>query len=218
MNDKEMVEQFKLQHVSNYKKSLIELGKNNTKVLFEDDIISILKKPPLDSMDMIKSKYLELAKKNNIILNSKKLDIIIDKYRELIIKDILLIKDVRINDITDIVENYTSKKENEIIKITKTQLNTINKKMKLLIKEVLKDCVNKILISSVNDFCEDEVIVFNKFSENLTKYLTTSYQKQVIDSIEFKLLVKDTTLINGFKENGERYVFTLSNSHILNTN
>ena len=44
---KDTLDEFKKQHVENYKKAVIELIKNNTKVLFDDDINSIIKKPPL---------------------------------------------------------------------------------------------------------------------------------------------------------------------------
>ena len=59
----ETLEKFKLQHQNNYKKALLENIKNNTTVLFNDDISSLLKKPPLDSMDLLKKKFLDIAKK-----------------------------------------------------------------------------------------------------------------------------------------------------------
>ena len=59
-------EKIKLQHIESYKKAIIETIKNNTNSLIDDDIMSLIKKPPLDSMDQIKSKFLDLAKKNNV--------------------------------------------------------------------------------------------------------------------------------------------------------
>ena len=64
----ETIEELKKNHIKNYKNALIENVKNNTNVLVDEDIMSLLKKPPLDSMDVIKSKFLDLAKKNKIIL------------------------------------------------------------------------------------------------------------------------------------------------------
>ena len=57
------IEQLKIQHFNTYKSAIIETIKNNTHVLTNDDLMSLLKKPPLDSMDSIKSKFLSLAKK-----------------------------------------------------------------------------------------------------------------------------------------------------------
>ena len=42
------------------------------------------------------------------------------------------------------------------------------------------------------------------------------YQKTLMENVDFKLLVKNTILINGIKEQTERYTFTLNNSRILN--
>ena len=48
------------------------------------------------------------------------------------------------------------------------------------------------------------------------KYFRITYQKQFMENINLKILVKDTTLINGVKEQGERYIFTKMNSRINN--
>ena len=57
------LEEFKKQHLENYRQAIMEIIRNNTDVLVNEDIMSLLRKPPLDSMDLIKSKYLDLAKK-----------------------------------------------------------------------------------------------------------------------------------------------------------
>ena len=64
-------EKIKLQHIESYKKAIIETIKNNTNSLIDDDIMSLIKKPPLDSMDQIKSKFLDLAKMEVALLISK---------------------------------------------------------------------------------------------------------------------------------------------------
>ena len=57
------VEELKRQHLNTYKNATKEIVNNNTKSLVEGDIISLVKKPPLDSMDLIKSKLISLEKK-----------------------------------------------------------------------------------------------------------------------------------------------------------
>ena len=42
---------------------MLEIVNNNTNSLIDNDIIFFDKKPPLDSMDQIKTKFLALAKK-----------------------------------------------------------------------------------------------------------------------------------------------------------
>ena len=54
-----------------------------------------------------------------------------------------------------------------------------------------------------------------KISELFLKYMKTTYQKQLLDSIDIKQMVKDRTLINGINEQKERYLFTKTNSHIF---
>ena len=46
-------------------------------------------------------------------------------------------------------------------------------------------------------------------------YNKLNYVKQVLESIDFKIIVKDTTLINGVREQGERFLFTKMNSYLL---
>ena len=67
----------------------------------------------------------------------------------------------------------------------------------------------------INDTNED---IRSKIVSGVSKYVKGSYQKQLLDNIDFKILVKDTTLINGTKEQSERYLFTLNNSRLLNDN
>ena len=73
------LKKFKEQHFNNYKLAILETIKNNTNVLIDEDMMSLIKKPPLDSMDVIKTKFLDLAKKNKIVLNTEKLDKMMDK-------------------------------------------------------------------------------------------------------------------------------------------
>ena len=54
-----------------------------------------------------------------------------------------------------------------------------------------------------------------KIISEVTKFVNGSYQRQLLESIDFKVLVKDTILINGTKEQNERYLFTLNNSRIF---
>ena len=123
------LEEFKKQHVENYKKAIIEIVNNNTEVLVNEDIMSLIRKPPLDSMDSIKSKFLDLAKKNKIILNTSKLDEMIDAYRNDIAKCCDKVKKIRVNALEDIVKNVSFNKANDVIKFNKKDFNEINKQI-----------------------------------------------------------------------------------------
>ena len=118
------------QHIVNYKNTIIEVIKNNTNSLVDDDIMSLIRKPPLDSMDLIQSKFLSMAKKNKIVLNSEELNEKIDKYRKDILKLSKELKEIRINELSDKV-NAVKLKDNEIIKINHTYSIIKTKKLKL---------------------------------------------------------------------------------------
>ena len=101
------LEEFKKQHLENYKQAIMEIIRNNTDVLVNEDIMSLLRKPPLDSMDLIKSKYLDLAKKNKVVLDTVKLDRMLDSYRNEVVKCCEIVKEIRKLDIKVKEKGYT---------------------------------------------------------------------------------------------------------------
>lgn len=213
----ETIEELKKNHIRNYKNALFENVKNNTNVLVDEDIMSLLKKPPLDSMDIIKSKFLDLAKKNKIILNTENLNNIMDKYREDLVKICCELKKVRINSLDIKIEEFNFEKDNDVFKLVKKDFVSINKNIKKLVKEHVNKYLEKDILKKVESLFLDNVDldVRNKIILEFTKFVNGSYQKQLLESIDFKVLVKDTILMNGIKEQNERYLFTLNNSRIF---
>lgn len=214
------LDEFKKQHRENYKNAIIELIKNNTNVLFDEDIKTLVAKPPLDSMDVIKVKFLELAKKNDIILNTLDLTRLIDNYRNDLLKWIPTLKDERIDPLVNIISNYKLENDNDLIKLNKKDFVDINRKLKKKLKEKIIDEIDKKIVNSVNSIFTKNVSadIKDKFVYEMKKFLTGKYLKQLLESIDFKVLVKDTTLINLIKEQGERYIFTRKNSYIFKEN
>lgn len=214
----ETIKKLKEQHIESYKNAILENIKNNTNVLVDEDIMSLTRKPPLDSMDLIKSKFLDLAKKNKIILNIEQLDIILDAYRIKNEKCFEKIKEIRIDELSNKVKSLEILKDSEVIKINKKDFISVNKEIKKLIKNQLKESFeNEVLKKMENIFINDtNEDIRSKIVSEVSKYVKGSYQKQLLDNIDFKILVKDTTLINGTKEQSERYLFTLNNSRLLN--
>ena len=214
------LDEFKKQHRENYKNAIIELIKNNTNVLFDEDIKTLVAKPPLDSMDVIKVKFLELAKKNDIILDTLDLTRLIDNYRNNLLKWIPTLKDERIDPLVNIISNYKLENDNDLIKLNKKYFVDINRKLKKKLKEKIIDEIDKKIVNSVNSIFTKNVSadIKDKFVPEMKKFLTGKYLKQLLESIDFKVLVKDTTLINLIKEQGERYIFTRKNSYIFKEN
>lgn len=213
----ETIEELKKNHIKNYKNALIENVKNNTNVLVDEDIMSLLKKPPLDSMDVIKSKFLDLAKKNKIILNTENLNNIMDKYRDDLVKICRDLKKIRVDSLNLKIEEFKFEKDSDVFKLAKKDFISINKAMKKLVKEHVNKYLEKDILKKAECLFLDDVDldIRKKIISEVTKFVNGSYQRQLLESIDFKVLVKDTILINGTKEQNERYLFTLNNSRIF---
>ncbi len=216
MNDE--IKRLKLEHENGYKNAILEIIKNNTDVLVNEDIKTLLSTPPLDSMDNIKSKFLDLAKKNKIVLNTEKLNDMISKYRKHLLKCCKNIYDLRFSELSNIVSNYNLEKNNSVIKINKKYFNDLNKKIRNILKNALKDSYEKTIDKQIKTIFDDDIDddFFNKYYKDISKYIKTTYQKQLFENFDIKILVKDTTLINATKEQGERYIYILNNSRLFN--
>ena len=213
----DIIKNIKKQHVDNYRNAILENIKNNTKVLIQEDIMSLIRKPPLDSMDSIKVKFLDLAKRNKIVLNTDELSKMVDKYRDDLSKCCKDMHSIRENDLIEKVNSYSLEKDSDVIKINKKDFTDINKKMKKMIKEQLVLSLDKRIISNMDRIFSKEVdeILKKKIQTDIVKFMKGQYQRQLLENFDIKVLVKDTTLINGVKEQTERYLFTLSNSRLL---
>lgn len=216
--NQETIEDFRQKHFENYKNAVLETLKNNTISLFEDDILSLLKKPPLDSMDVIKCKFLELAKRHKTIIQADVLDKILEDYRKEVITYISSWKKIRIGELQKIITSFSPKKESDVIKFNKKDFTALNRKLKKNMKTDISTVIEKKIVKNVN-------LIFTKnideksaniLSNEMIKFVSSTYLKQLLDSIDFKVIVKDTTLINGVREQGERFLFTKMNSYLLN--
>lgn len=216
--DEEMKLEFKKQHIETYKNAVRENILNNTSVLVDEDIMSLLKKPPLDSMDFIKSKFLDLAKKNKIVLNTEELSKILDNYRKYLLKSLPDIKKLRVDSLNEIIGKVDFSKDSDVIKVKRGDFNNINKEIKKSINTYLSDGIDKQILKNIKNVFKDDVeeTAKNKIITDITKYIKGAYHKQLIENLDMKILVKDTTLINTVKETTDRYLFTLSNSRLLN--
>ncbi len=216
--EEKMIEKMRQQHFESYKQALLENIKNNTTVLVDDDIMSLIGTPPLDSMDLIKNKILELAKKNRIVLNTEELSNMLDLYRNSLFDCCDKIKNKRVNILSKKVHDCSFSGGTDIIIFYKKDFINLNKDIKKILKDQLSISLEKKFLNKVEqvfDFNIDESIK-NKIIVDITKYMKGSYQRQLLENFDIKVLVKDTTLINGIKEQSERYLFTLSNSRLLN--
>ena len=208
-------EELKIQHFNSYKETLLSIIENNTNILVNEDIKSLIKKPPLDSMDVLKNKLLDLSKKNNVVLNILELSKLLDDYRDSLDKSCERIKKERIGILSKKVKSFKYK-ESEVLEFYKKDFISLDKVLKKILKDNMNDSYEKLFIKNIDKLFDnvDETIK-NKIIEDIAKFITKNYMKQIMDSFDIKVLVKDTILMNSINEQNERYIFKLNNSRLF---
>lgn len=210
------VEDLERQHLETYKNAILELIRNNTEILITEDIISLLRQPPLDSMDSVKTRLFNLSKRFGIVLDKEVVDGLLNAYRVQLIEKFSNIGEDRMHRLGKLVEEFFPKKESDMIRIPKKEFSLINSKIKKISKEKIKSANQSLLSGLPKLFKEDidnECRI--KIIDDMRKYLLGNYSKDLIENIELKIVIKDTTLMNSILEQGERYLFTKSNSHLF---
>ncbi len=210
------VEELERQHLETYKLAILELIRNNTNTLITEDIVSLLKKPPLDSMDLVRNKLVHFSKNCGVILDTEGLNSLLDDYRSKLVDSFSDLLIDRREYFSKIVSDFIPKKQTDIIKIPKKEFALVNRKIKKEAKEKIKSS-NQILLSGLphifRDDADEDIKI--KIIEMMSKYLTNNYNKDLMENIELKIIIKDTTLVNSILEQGERYLFTKNNSHLF---
>ena len=114
---KEELNGFRQQHEMSYRNAILDTIKNNTEVLVNQDIVSLFQKPPLDSMDLLRTKFLNLAKKNKIVLNTEGLGYLLNQYRSYLLDCCDEIKNIRIDTLSKVIK----KEGNGVIQIVQVK-------------------------------------------------------------------------------------------------
>ena len=211
MKDRE-VEKIKKQHFESYRKSILCNLENNSSSLFNEDIYSLIKKPPLDSMDNIKRKFLELSKKNKIVLDNEKLNNVLDKYRNNIIDKLNSLSEKRIKYFTSKINKFDRKDDSTTIKILKKDFVDFDKSLNKDLKSIINKNIEFINDNLENIFGDD---YSNKIDNAINKYLKKDYYNSLFENIDIKIMVKDATFLNIINEETDRYKFTLENSRLF---
>ena len=208
---------YKKQHVENYKKALIDIVHNNNKRLLDEDILSLIKKPPLDSMDTIKTKLIVLAKTERIILEGGSVDKVVSTYRQRLSDDMVDLLDNREEKFISKINDFSPSRDTEVLKIELRDFDEVNKEIKSRMKKIINCSIDSCIINNVDVIYKKETKEKEKLKINkaFSSFLKNEYQKKLLNDIEIKMIVKDRTLINGINEQGERYLFTLEKSYLL---
>ena len=214
---KEDIDDFKNKLIENYIKSIKECIKKNTNSLIMVDIISIIEKPPLDSMDVIKNKFLELAKRNKVIVNIDIISSLLENYRNNLASccdDIISYRDEYLFSLVS-AHNFDG---SSIFVFYKKDFLSLDKIIRMKVKECISMANDSLFNNNFSSIFRDNIDIElqKKYINDLSRFLNTTYKKSILENLDMKLMVKDTTLINTIKEQSDRYLFTLNNSHLLN--
>ena len=165
-------------------------------------------------MDLMKQRFFSIAKTENLILNTENLNEQLLAYRTFLAEKMDIIKQQRNTILTQALEKCSYNQPDQIIKELKKELVKLDKNIKKQIKQWLMEANKTYFLDAMSTLINDDKLT-SSFTKEITKYLQTFYIKQVIEMIDMKLLVKDTTLLNAFKEQIERFIFTTENSHLF---
>ena len=190
----------------------VELATNNTNSLIEDDIINGVIDVPLEAMDTVKQRLLNIAKHNGLVLDSNKFNEILSDYKNSLKKEFRSVYKKRIKIIEDSYSKMNDDKPLDLVKDLKKELVKFNKETKKQCKEIILNLVKEKLISNLDLIVNESNANFKK---EVMKFLQNVYVKQILETIDMKILVKDTILLNSLKEELERLVFTKENSHLF---
>lgn len=209
-NYKEIIKQ----HFNNYRAAIIDTIEDNSK-LFIEDVLPLFQEPPLSSMDQLKSKILEEAKRKKMVLPYEQIDTIVQEFRTDMVKEVTSVGTFRKEQYKkwaeDIKEDTSLTREEMQIFCGKVQNEVDN-----LFKERLKTSID-------NDLSKIEKVVDNtsrqeesmEMCKDLTNFFSGRYSDNLMKSFHSKLVLKDQTLSSRLIEHDERYRFTKEHSHLL---
>ena len=201
------------QHLKIYLNSLEELINNNTYSLINDDLLPLFMRPPLEAMDVIKQKLLSLGKDYKLILNTQAVDNYVERYRFSMQKKVKTLENLRKKYLKKHIKSLSKKSKDGTLKLFRKDLSILDKDLKKEIKLELIENMN-FLIEHISDFYQSDKIP-DRLLKYITKYLKITYPKELMETIDMKIIVKNTTLINGINEQTERLIFTQKNSHLF---
>ncbi len=205
---------FEQAHKENYLQAVKELIENNTTALIQDDIMPLFNKPPLDSMDLIRSKFLSLAKEQKIVIDSQTFNQLLETYQQEMQEAMQKIGKIRVDNLFGLLKSFEEDKE-ESIKILKKDLIQIDKRLQKEVKQTLEEKSTTILLHNLASVFPIKEEALGALEKQMKEFIKKKYCKQILESLDIKILVKDTTFLNGLKEQTNRYLFTLENSHLF---
>lgn len=216
---KENLEKIEEQHLNNYRAALLDTIEDNTDVLIQEDFISLFKEPPLASMDLLKSRILNYAKEQLIILSTEQLDSIVQSFRGQMLSELPDIGLARKRFLQEQIETMLQEKEiftrEELVDL----LNGTKKQVESLFHTRLESHIQEGLVPQLPLLVEtsknQDINHNDLFLQSASEFVTYRYSSSMEEIVEKKIALKDQTLLNRILEHQERYLFTKENSRLF---
>lgn len=215
---KEQLERLHQQHLENYKAAVLDTIVDNTNKLIQEDLMSLFQ-PPLDSMNILKMRFLNAAKDQGVVLSTDRLNQVLDLYYQSVLSEMDQSKELRLKPLFEVVDAFEEKEDDAHICLSKELIQTSSSDLLMHYRDLLHRLVQDGLIDHLS-----EVVDVTKqldpqkkqqFYETMAIYLKQPYPDQMIELMKGKVEVKDHILENRLGEHTERYLFTKKKSHLL---
>lgn len=215
---KEGLEKYQKQHDQNYHDAVIDTIRDNNAILVEEDLIPLFKKPPLDSMDVLKSKILGVAKDTGVILSLEELEHMMEQYRSDMIEHVKEAGTFRKEQIEKKINDIFFKKEKDSF-ISLSLFQPIKEELQITFGKHLESYMQENMIPSLPYLLDEnknfELQANDLFLSTTSEYLTYRYPEMLLHQLDGRINLKDNILANRLNEHKERYEFTKEHSRIL---
>ncbi len=198
------------QHFEQYKEAVKIMIRDNNRGLMEEDLLPLFKEPPLDSMDVIKQKFLSVAKEENLVLNFEDYSVLIERFRISMRDSIRSLFSFREKQLIAIIDAQEDLSKTTILKLNQQDYQKVDKKLRNDFAKQLYSTIEHSLIANFSSLVDDISQL-----ESLSLFLKGRYQEAVLASLDSKLALRNNLLRNNLKEQSHRYLFMKKNSHLF---
>lgn len=218
LRDQLEIEKLQQQHLTNYKAALYDTIEDNTVKLIQEDLTSLFQ-PPLDSMNLLKMRFLNTAKEYGVVLEAERFNQILEQYYTDVLEQMKSGEELRTVPLQKIVDSFEDETEEDRITFSKDQVHFASLALLDYCIECLKNFIQLDLLDRIQEILDitKNLSLDQKegFQTKIIQYLNHTYPDQMRDAISSKIDLKDCTLINRMEEHTERYLFTKKKSHLL---
>ncbi len=204
------LQELEKQHFIQYQSAVETVVCDYNDRFFREDIVPLFEKPPLESMDQLKQKFLSTAKVEELVLNSSELEELLATFRNSVVISLESLSKHREKQLVALVARQQNLGKSTTIKLPKREYQKIDKELRNKFKELLTKLLRTEISSKLSQFSSSDTYV-----QSMNDFLFHRYLEDIMTKYDSKLAHKNNLLTNNLKEQGHRYLFTKKNSHLF---